>query len=314
VDVRDGKLPTKTFYDTLARVGPIKKLPPSFHNPFELNSEYILIPGGRYKYQAKTEKAVPDIYFAKYLVTNKRYRRFISYLEDNEKDLGKTPPGALFCKKMLKFAAKTAKTKGCENPLGTDPTQWAKGLRSNWDSFTISGGYKATTEERHDWDDTPVVDISWFGARAYCFYLSALEEASRNVESGVKAGPYRLPREIEWEWAASGGSREWPWARDQGIPSNELANYSNHYRGWRVRATPVGRYPQGATPEGLMDMAGNVWEWMENLDEESHGWQRSLRGGSHEDGEYNLRCLSRSSCVPYSRGHDTGFRVVRSQP
>jgi len=62
-----------------------------------------------------------------------------------------------------------------------------------------------------------------------------------------------------------------------------------------------------------MDMAGNVWEWMENWHGEYKDVARSLRGGSWYDFENALRCSYRSYSHPDSRLNDIGFRVVRSQ-
>ena len=91
-------------------------------------------------------------------------------------------------------------------------------------------------------------------------------------------------------------------------PPDKLANY-NHNVG---TTTPVGRYPEGATPEGLMDMAGNVWEWMENWydrDEDVRSW----RGGSWLCYVDDLRCSARGGSVPEVRDYSLGFRVVCSQ-
>jgi formylglycine-generating enzyme required for sulfatase activity len=81
--------------------------------------------------------------------------------------------------------------------------------------------------------------------------------------------------------------------------------------------TPVDRYPEGATPTGLMDMAGNVWEWMENYYyDEDKDWL-ALRGGSWLDEEESLVCSSRSDDVVYPLNlwcNGFGFRVVRASP
>ena len=276
--------------------GLFTNLPASFRNPFELNAEYIRIPAGSFEYSAtkKTEQ-VSDTYFAKYLVTNKRYRRFISYLAGEEKDLSEILSADLFSERMLEFAVTI---EGFKEHIGTDPKQWVEMLRSTHDQ-----------KKRFKGDDQPVVGISWFAARAYCFWLSLADVALQSPainESGYK---YRLPTELEWEWAACRGKRGYPWASEKGSPTYKLVNYDRNVGA----TTPVGRYPEGATPEGLMDMAGNVWEWMENWHEEYEGEYRSLRGGSWNLIEYYLRCSQRDRYFPYYRHDFIGFRVVRSQ-
>ena len=274
-----------------------KKLPPTFRNPFELDAEYIHIPAGSFRYSVtkKVEK-VPDIYFAKYPVTNKRYRHFIRYLEEQERELLEMLPKGEFDRRMIEFAS------GIEDfgkYIGRRPNSWAKKLRSNYD-----------TKEHFNGKDQPVVGVSWYAARAYCFWLSLLEAASENLSYVWAIGLYRLPNEIEWEWAASGGKRKrkrvYPWGNIK--PDHDLANYEEMVGA----TTPVGRYPAGATPDGLMDMAGNVCEWMENWHDEDED-ARSLRGGSWGFLDDFLRCTECLSTDPGNRGSDFGFRVVRSQ-
>lgn len=280
------------------------QLPPSFRNPFEDNLDYILIPGGSYKYSVtgKQETVLP-VYFAKYPLTNKRYRRFIEYLEgkklDSEHQLSRTR----FTEKLLQFAEPI---EDYIEYLSPDPQAWPDKLRSSYDD-----------DKRFKGDDQPVVGVSWFAARAYCFWLSCLQAIH---EGDVKlqaidsvASIYRLPTEVEWEWAAAGrekdGSlREYPWPKNKGKPDQNLANYDQNVGA----TTPVGRYPQGATPEGLLDMAGNVWEWMGNWYSERKT-SRALRGGSWNYFDRFLRCSSRLYNYPVLRDVNFGFRVVRSR-
>ncbi len=92
------------------------------------------------------------------------------------------------------------------------------------------------------------------------------------------------------------------WPKDKGEPNPSLANY-----GQNVDATT----PEGRYPEGLMDMAGNVWEWMENWDDKDED-ARALRGGSWIYDEVNLRCSARCYFVPHFwNDYAFGFRVVR---
>ena len=257
-------------------------------NPFEDNVAYIKIPGGTYKFSVTGKmETVSDLYFCKYLVTNKRYRTFISYLEGKEKELEETLPLKEFSRKLTELAKSIDVFLGY---LGTNPRGWGKKLRSDYDE-----------DKRLNENDQPVVGVSWYAARAYCSWLSCLQQ---------QEGLYRLPTEKEWEWAAAGrepdGSlRKYPWAKSKGEPNPELANYGNNVGA----TTPVGRYPEGAMPEGLMDMAGNAWEWMENpFTENKIG--RALRGGSWDDRSGYLRCAARYFVYPRDYWSFSGFRVV----
>ena len=241
--------------DSVNQNAPLLYLPDSIRNPFEDNVEYIRIPGGTYKFSVtKKMVTVPNLYFCKYPVTNKRYRRFIAYLQGNDKEFEKMLPVDKFAKILLKFAGSI---EGYSQYLGKQTDEWQKKFRSYVDDNKEFNG-----------DNQPVVAVSWYAVRAYCFWLSCLDAVlkgdSHLEDIAMMAQIYRLPTEQEWEWAAGGnpdGSmRTYPWPEDKGEPNTKLANYNKNVGA----PTPVGRYPEGATPHGLMDMAGNVWEWMDD--------------------------------------------------
>ena len=107
----------------------------------------------------------------------------------------------------------------------------------------------------------PVVEVSWYEARAYCRWLS---RQWRNE------GEVRLPTNEEREQAASPDKRKYPWGNEE--PDPERANFGEHVN----HPTPVGIYPMGNGAFGHGDLAGNVWEWS------ADGGQglRGLRGGA----------------------------------
>jgi len=265
------------------------QLPKRIFNPVEQNAEYILIPGGSYKYSvAKRQTEIPPLYVARNPVTNKQYRRFIRYLQGEK--VGAEPDKITLNAFADRLISHSKKIKDMSRYIGADPSEWAGKLRSRYDDGNRFNG-----------DDQPVVGITWYAAASYCHWLTDLTGKMNPAEKVL----FRLPDEKEWEWAASGGNRVYPWGDNK--PDEKRANYG----GMVGQTTPVGAFPAGATPEGLMDMAGNVWEWMENRYEKGSPYC-ALRGGSWFLTTEYLRCTSR---VNYGYPDDwndfIGFRVVR---
>jgi formylglycine-generating enzyme required for sulfatase activity len=159
-------------------------------------------------------------------------------------------------------------------------------------------------------DAQPVVGVAWYEAAAYCRWLSA--------QTGDN---YRLPSEAEWEKAARGtDGRIYPWGNQ--APDKKRANFAKAVG----HTTPVGSYPAGASPYGVLDMAGNVWEWTRsefrgypyNPDDgredgsDPAGKVFTLRGGSWHTDRTHVRCGSRLGFFPNFRNYYLGFRVLQS--
>ncbi|MBI1925617.1 tetratricopeptide repeat protein [Candidatus Poribacteria bacterium] len=260
-------------------------LPKFFFNPVERDAEYILIDGAKERIVFEsTGVPAPDypLYFAKYPVTNALYRRFIDYLA------GRSEDETLAHLRREDYAeslwTRAQKIQGFTDYLKrTGPARWASRFRSHYDD-----------DRRFNGEDQPVVGVTWYAAMAYCHWLTELSEIE-----------FRLPTEGEWEWAASGGTRAYPWGNEE--PDETRANYDG-----KVGPTPVDAYPAGATPEGLMDMAGNVWEWMENS-YKGDIW-RALRGGGWQSESTAVLCAARFDYLPtYDWLISFGFRVVCRQ-
>jgi formylglycine-generating enzyme required for sulfatase activity len=136
--------------------------------------------------------------------------------------------------------------------------------------------------------DHPVLLVSWDNAKAFCDWAGLA-----------------LPTEEQWEKAARGtNGRDWPWG-------NEWAeNRANSSEAGIRGTTPVGKYsPQGDSPYGCADMAGNVWEWTDSWYDDSRRG-RVLRGGSWF---YDLRFARVSIRLNYTPGNaifNIGFRVA----
>jgi formylglycine-generating enzyme required for sulfatase activity len=173
----------------------------------------------------------------------------------------------------------------------------------------------AGTGDRH-----PVVHVSSLEAIKFCQWLGTRERKK-----------YRLPSEAEWEFAARGSDgRRYPWGNYD--RRGDLANFAdkNTVFAWSDReiddgfaeTSPVGAFPLGASPFGIEDMAGNVWEWCLDYFEAYRGAprvnprgptcgpKRVYRGGSWKSRFNSLRATARGSNVPSYSCNDLGFRVA----
>lgn len=170
--------------------------------------------------------------------------------------------------------------------------------------------------------NAPVVGVSWFEAVAYCNWLT---DALRDMGHLDGDHVVRLPTEPEWEYAAGGPTRcTYPWGNDW---NPDALNWAG---GGIGRPSAVGAFPAGATPAtGLLDMAGNVWQWCqsrwgdypyeqsrESLDSERQEGlyePRCVRGSSWANVPGDARCAARYGFdANYGSLNRAGFRVVLS--
>lgn len=191
---------------------------------------------------------------------------------------------------------------------------------TQFQAFVADGGYendkwweglqKSDSLPNHRWTEgnRPVERVDWYESIAFCRWLSA--------KTGQEI---RLPTEQEWEKASRGtDGREYPWGNGY---KTGYANIDETGREGGVyylqETSAVGIYPQGQSPYGLMDMAGNVWEcclnkWddpkMVTADISDSG--RVVRGGSWDSYSEFCRSSSRDNGHPPDRDSDQGFRLV----
>jgi formylglycine-generating enzyme required for sulfatase activity len=249
--------------------------------------DWVEIPGGPFLYgRLYSSRELLSFFVARYPVTNAQYQAFI--------DGG-----------------------------GYKDERW-------WESAGRLGG---PVEPVWSEPNCPRTDVSWYEATAFCHWLS--NRLGQEI---------RLPTEIEWEKAARGtDGRIYPWGGRYipgfahvvepipiagtlhgGInlpvdgyarsPRGDDVRYGPSPRHPHRRTTAVGIYPQGASPYGVQDMAGNVQEWCDSprdASAEPHG-KRALRGGGWNMFSSQARCIERELCDPGARLSHVGFRLCWS--
>lgn len=174
-----------------------------------------------------------------------------------------------------------------------DPAGWAWRKKEN----RVQPG---DWEQQVKYPNRPVVEVSWYEAEAFARWAGK-----------------RLPTEAEWEFAARGPEgRKYPWGEEE--LTERHANFGLRQKG----PSPVGVYPAGVTPEGVLDLAGNVWEWcadrygdykkrpVVNPKGPEAGEYRLLRGGAFLNGPQRLRAAFRYDYHPEDSHNGFGFRCV----
>lgn len=263
--------------------------------------EWCVIPSGPFLFgDDKQEMSLSTYWMAKYPIT---YRQFQYFLDDSN---------------------------------GFKNAEWWQGLAMPSDHR------KAAGDQRWMIDTHPRENVSWYDSIAFCRWLSkrvvdaigadSIRSSMRDASIASLPNydpmrpatwPIRLPTEAEWEKVARGtDGRIYPWG------DVYMAGYANIDEtvnnvgpNYLEKTSPVGAYPQGASPYGCLDMAGNVWEWC--LSEWTNPYQdqtpaqarldnsnsRVLRGGSWSLNSNFARAAFRSNPDPNARNSSRGFRV-----
>ena len=258
---------------------------------------WIQIPAGEFYFGQHNDIQTTDAYEIMVTdVTTTQYAAFLNqaladgYVKVDGDQIVGYYPGDEF--HGVKHEEKIAEGDWMFIPLN-DPSQR---IQFDGEKFSPQTGY-----ENH-----PMTMVTWFGAWGYCGYFDA-----------------HLPTELEWEKAARGtDTRPFPWGDE--ITRKNANFYSSRdpfedMNSFGSRTSPVGFYNgktyngyatlDSASPYGLYDMAGNVWQWTGDVYEGMH--YRFMRGGSKDTYDMDLRIWTRNNATPTYFSPGVGFRCAR---
>ena len=255
-------------------------------------AEMALIPGGEF-FMGSDSKDLPDaplhkvhvsgFYLDRYEVTNRQFAVFLNTVKPPE-----TKGGERWSWVVLRSDLQLEERQ-----------EW-------WPTEIIYDERTASYAPFPNFEDYPVLSVSWYAADAYCRWAGK-----------------RLPTEAEWERAARGGleKKEYPWGNE--IPTGGVI----FERRWMSNSNPPPTEPVGnwhPNGYGLYDMAGNVWEWCSDWYNPNYykksprkdpkgpevGIEKALRGGSWFNSAYYLRVALRNHIVPENSDDAVGFRCA----
>ena len=211
-----------------------------------------------------------------------------------------------------------------ENERPQHPVTFTRGFRigvkevtfAEYDVYALMNALPLPFDNGWGRGNRPVIDVSWEDAKAYVEWLS------KEIETGKH---YRLPTEAEWEYAARANTTTPYWWGNEIQQDGKIwANCDGCGSYWNSQTAPVSSF--AANPFGLYDMAGNVWEWVEDCWHDSYEgapkdgstWisggecvSRVLRGGSWSDFPHGVRSATRSWFFRVVRFDSSGFRVAQ---
>jgi formylglycine-generating enzyme required for sulfatase activity len=194
--------------------------------------------------------------------------------------------------------------------------------------WRVGGIGKASPPYDSDLPHWPAICLGWHDAQRYVDWLNAKVRAAR-PETARPEGPYRLPSEAEWEYAARAGTTTSRWWGEAIGKNNADCNGCGSPYDNRLLATVESFAPN---PFGLYGMLGNAWEWTEDCwhpsyigaPDDGSAWMEPdcdkhvIRGGSWDNLPVFVRSAARSGLGPHDDQSDysslTGFRVARDLP
>ena len=243
---------------------------------------------------------LPDFFMDAYEVTNAQYREFV--VKTNYWLPAQWEKNGYLLTREILDSADIAKLRSFVSEVELVPDLDTRALSKDVLIAAIEKRQKTL-------DNYPVTGITWPNARDYCAWAKK-----------------RLPSEAEWEKAARGvRGQEFPWGKDWDPVKLNAASADS----WEDGVSPVGAYPQGKSPYGVFDMAGNVMEWVQDDYRPYPGatykstafakQNKAVRGGGWGGiGHYVIghfyRGAYRFYLAPHSSFSDLGFRCAKDSP